>query len=77
MSVPPKDDPKWAEIITGEKTYALKFLAAKILLGRLLRLVNADPSSGNVVSAVDELHALYSKNATITSVKDDLQTIFG
>ncbi len=77
MSVPPRDNPKWEEIITGKKTYTLKFLAAKILLGRLTRTVKADSAPANVSAAVDELHALYTKNAATQSAKDDLKTIFG
>ncbi len=77
MSVPPKDHPEWAAIVTGKKTYALRFLAAKILLGRLTRTVKADASPDNVSAAVNELHALYTKNAATQSAKDDLKTIFG
>ncbi|WP_232370833.1 hypothetical protein [Desulfogranum marinum] len=77
MSLPTKTNPKWEEIVTGKRTYTLKFLGAKILLGRLIRTIDADPSPHNISVAVNELHALYSKNVTIQSAKDDLRTIFG
>ena len=76
MGVPPKSNPRWAEIVTGKKTYTLKFLAAKILLGRLVRSVSADNSAANVSKAVDELHAIFTKNADSASAKEDLQTMF-
>ncbi|MGD9947972.1 MAG: hypothetical protein AB7U29_05765 [Desulfobulbus sp.] len=77
MSVPPKNNPLWADIVTGRKTFTLKFLAAKILLGRVVRIVSASPSAENVRDAVDQLHALYEKNAGSPSVKEDLKLIFG
>lgn len=77
MSVPPKNKPQWADIVTGKKTYNLKFLAAKILLGRLVRTVGADPSPANVSKSVDELHALFEKNSSSPSALNDLKTIFG
>ncbi len=39
MDVPSKSNKAWQDIVTGKKTYQLKFLAAKILLGRLTRSV--------------------------------------
>lgn len=76
MGVPPKSNPRWEEVVTGKKTYTLKFLAAKILLGRLVRNVKADNSPASVSAAIGELHAIYSKNADKPSVKEDLETIF-
>lgn len=77
MSIPPKTKPHWAEIVTGKKKYELKFLAAKILLGRLVRAVSKDPSPANVKGAVDELHAIFEKNNAAPTVQADIKTIFG
>ncbi len=74
MSVPAKSNPRWAELLTGKKTYTLKFLAAKIMLGRLARSVQANPSS--LPAAIDELHTLFSKNETSAAAQGDLNTIF-
>ncbi|WP_432735736.1 hypothetical protein [Maridesulfovibrio sp. FT414] len=76
MGVPPKSDSRWTDIVTGKKAYTLKFLAAKILLGRLVRSVGVDGSPGNVAKAVEELHAIYVKNADTPSAKEDLQLMF-
>jgi len=77
MGVPSKDNPLWADIVTGRKRFKLKLLAAKILLGRIMRTVSTAPSPENVRDAVDQLHALYEKNANSPSVKEDILIIFG
>ncbi|WP_027185789.1 hypothetical protein [Desulfovibrio inopinatus] len=77
MSVPSKSNKTWTDIVTGKKTYQLKFLAAKILLGRLTHAVKDDPSPGNIQKSIDQLHALFSKNAHMPNVQEDIKTIFG
>ena len=77
MEVPSKDNPLWADIVTGRKMFTLKFLAAKILLGRIMRTVSASPTPENIHDAVDKLHAMYEKNANSPSVKEDVKIIFG
>jgi hypothetical protein len=77
MHIPQQTDPLWADIVTGRKRFALKFLAAKILLGRVMRTVTAVPSSENIRDAVAQLHGIYAKNATSPSVQEDIKTIFG
>ncbi len=74
MSVPAKTNPKWSAVVTGKQTYALKFLAAKIMLGRLIRSANSPQA---ISAAVDELHALYTQNIAVPSAKEDMKTIFG
>lgn len=77
MNIPPKTKPQWTEIVTGKKTYDLKFLAAKILIGRVIRTVSSDPSPANIRDGVDQLHALFEKNTNAPSAQIDLKTIFG
>jgi Na+-transporting NADH:ubiquinone oxidoreductase subunit NqrC len=77
MNVPPKTNPQWANLVTGKKVFTLKFLAAKILLGRLTRSVADDSSPKNVNDCVSELHALFEKNSKAPSAQEDLKTIFG
>jgi hypothetical protein len=77
MDVPSKSNKAWQDIVTGKKTYQLKFLAAKILLGRLTRSVKEDPSSDNINASVDQLYAIFANNVNMPSVQDDLKTIFG
>ncbi|WP_243358093.1 hypothetical protein [Fundidesulfovibrio terrae] len=77
MDVPSKSNKGWQDIVTGKKTYTLKFLAAKILLGRLTRSIKDNPSPDNVSSGVEQLHNLLAQNAHVPSVQEDLKTIFG
>lgn len=77
MTVPARTHPKWAEIVTGKTTYELKFLAAKIMLGRVMRTVSADPSPNNIKEAAENLQAIYEKNAGSPSAQEDLKIIFG
>lgn len=77
MSVPAKTHPRWAEIVTGKKAFDLKFLAAKIMLGRVVRNVSAAPTPDNIRDAVEHLHSIYEKNEANPTVKEDLKTIFG
>jgi len=77
MDVPAKNKPQWSDIVTGKKTFELKFLAAKIMLGRLVRTIGAAPTPTNVREGVDQLHALFDKNSASPSVQLDLKTIFG
>ena len=77
MSLPDKSRKEWSDIVTGKKTFTLKFLAAKILLGRLTRSVSEDPSAGNIKASIDQLYDVFAKNVHIPSVQEDLKTIFG
>ncbi|GFK94478.1 hypothetical protein NNJEOMEG_02323 [Fundidesulfovibrio magnetotacticus] len=77
MSLPAKSSKQWQDVVTGKKAYELKFLAAKILLGRLTRSLSENPSPDNVKAGIDQLYDVYAKNSHIPSVQDDLKTIFG
>jgi len=77
MDVPSKSNPAWTDIVTGKKAYQLKFLAAKILLGRLTRSVKEDPTPDTIKASVDQLYAIFANNVNMPSVQDDLKTIFG
>ncbi|WP_027180004.1 hypothetical protein [Maridesulfovibrio bastinii] len=76
MGIPSVEDLKWQQIVTGEKTYSLKFLAAKIMLGRLIRSIKEDNSPQKISDAVEELYTLYLRNADNASARADIKTIF-
>ena len=48
MEVPSKSHEGWQDIVTGKKTFELRFLAAKIMLGRLVRGVHDNPTPQNI-----------------------------
>jgi hypothetical protein len=77
MNIPPKNNVVWKDIVTGKKTFTLKFLAAKILLGRLVASVKKNNTPENIQDAVEQLHTIYEKNKNAPSVQDDIKTIFG
>lgn len=77
MNVPPKNNPRWQELVTGKKVFTLKFLAAKIFLGRTVRTVSAAPTPDNIRVAIDQIYDMFLKNEATSSVQEDLKTIFG
>ena len=77
MDMPSKSNKTWQDIVTGRKTFQLKFLASKILLGRLVRSAKEDSSPENINKCVDDLYAIFANNIKMPSVQDDLKTIFG
>ncbi len=77
MDVPSKNHEGWYDIITGKRTFELKFLAAKIMLGRLLRGVHDNPTPQNISTSIDQLYNLFAQNTNSRTVQDDIKTIFG
>lgn len=77
MKIPPQSAPQWVDIVTGKRIYNLNFLAAKILLGRLVMTVKDNPSQENIEDAVELLHQLYTYNCKTPTVSQDIKTIFG
>ncbi len=77
MNVPPKTKQQWIDIVTGKKTYELKFLAAKFLLCRLMPAVRSDPTPARIRDGVTQLYDLFEKNSDSPSVQADLKNIFG
>lgn len=53
MNLSKKSNHVWQDIVTGKKSYQLKFLAAEILLGRLTRSAKDDQSTENINACVD------------------------
>ncbi len=77
MNVPPAENFMWNDIVTGKVKYQLEFLAAKILLGRLMLKVRNDSSPNAIAKCRQELHNLYAQNADLPCVQRDLNKIFG
>lgn len=75
MEVPDMDQEIWRDIVTGRTKCPLKFLATKILLGRLTRSVKENRSPENIVANARQLHNLFLQNAYVPSVQEDLKTL--
>ncbi len=77
MDVPAVQNPVWNDIVSGKVKYQLDFLAAKIMLGRLMLKVRNDASLENLAKCAQEHHNLYYQNRDLPCVQRDLQRIFG
>jgi len=73
--VPPITHTKWEEIVTGKIQCNFKFLAAKILMGRILVSIQNDPSMKNTDKCIYDIYTLFFKNEKVAH--DDLVEIFG
>lgn len=74
--VPPATDPVWRSVVTGKSKYALDFLAAKIMLGRLALQIQKDPSAENIAECARTLRDVYAENTNLPSVQKDLDLMF-
>jgi len=77
MNVPPSTEKIWKDILQGKVKYEFEFLAVKILLGRLMSVIERDPSPATIQSCADQLYNLFEKTATYPTCKRDLQKILG
>ncbi len=77
MDVPSAENLVWHDIVTGKVKYPLEFLAAKIMLGRLLLKVKNDSSPSMIAQCGQQLYNLYAQNADLPCVQRDLEKIFG
>jgi hypothetical protein len=77
MSVPLSTDKVWKDILLGKVKYDFEFLALKIMLGRLLRKIELDPSPTTIQKCAEEMCNLFMVNAHLPTAKRDLQKILG
>lgn len=76
MIIPPRNHKAWSDIVTGKIKYEFEFLAAKMLLGRLMLDIERDHNPDTVQKCANELRDLYINNAHFPSVQRDLIKIF-
>ena len=72
--IPPKSDPRWTALVTGTRPYALKGLAARMMLTRV-RLIGSREDEQSIAEAVDTAYDFFSKN--LDAAREDIRTIFG
>ena len=77
MSVPLSTDKVWKDILLGKVKYDFEFLALKIMLGRLLRKIELDPSPATIQKCAEEMCNLFKVNAHLPTAQRDLQKILG
>ena len=74
--LPPKNHPKWRELVCGKlKNAPLKFIATKFFIARLTGLARNDSSPETISRLIDEAHAFFLKNERL--VEKDIVAIFG
>ena len=72
--IPPKTDPRWTDLVTGNRPYPLKGLASRMMLTRV-RLIGSREDQRSVAEAVDTAYDFFSKN--LEAAREDIRTIFG
>jgi hypothetical protein len=73
MSLPPAYHPVWANLVTGKLQHPLKFLAAKIMLGRLIRRTAIDPSPETIQDCCLQIRDIYERHLGLPTVTEDLE----
>lgn len=77
VRIPGPSHPRWREIVLGQKVYKLKYFAVKMLLGRIVCRIAANPTDEAVRESIAQLHSIYEKNSSSPAAQEDLKTIFG
>jgi len=71
--LPPKNDQRWKDLLTGKITHQFKAFSAGMCISRLCREVKKDPA--NMPMALDEIYAFFVKYEAIAT--EDITAIFG
>jgi hypothetical protein len=58
--VPARSDPRWKELLSGEREPEFSSLATKLMVARLRQTVRADP--GSMAAAIEELFHFFTVN---------------
>jgi argininosuccinate lyase len=72
--VPPKENPKWAELLKGQIQHKFAVAPAAMMVSKCERSVHRDPSPQNLEKNVGDLHAFFVKFEKLVS--NDLVEIF-
>lgn len=74
MYLPDVTDPRWRDLVTGRKQYALQSLATQMLVTRL-RLRTRKGDEAVIAEAIETAWAFFERNAATTG--SDVAEIFG
>ncbi|MCD4812689.1 hypothetical protein K8S19_03230 [bacterium] len=75
QTIPASSDKRWLEILGREKAVSFKFIATKILAGRLRLKYKQDASPEKVQKYIEEFRTFFETNRNISLVAEDLATI--
>jgi hypothetical protein len=76
MIIPDRTSPIWKNLLSGEASYDLEFLAFKIMLGRLSAKYKMNPTTEMYDQCVDEATAFFNKTQHMALAQSDLKKIF-
>ncbi len=77
LKIPTETNPVWRKIVSGKELYKFEFIATKILLGRLMVMVQHSPEPDVLARGAAELRNIFVRNIRLPSVQRDLQKITG
>jgi hypothetical protein len=77
MNIPESTNKKWEEAIIDNREYKFKFLATKIILGRLRLCYNNNATPEQIKTCASELRTFFEKNKNIPVAIEDLKEIVG
>ena len=72
--IPPKTDPRWQQLLTGQRQHQFKVASAAMCVARNQRTVSLDASPQALEKGVDEIHTFFTKFERV--VQEDLNVIF-
>ncbi len=73
--LPPKTDPRWRKLVTGEIKHEFELFSAGLMMTRIGRSLSHDSSEPTVQKYVDETHAFFSKYEAV--LQNDIKAVFG
>jgi hypothetical protein len=72
--IPPVTDRNWEELVLQKKPYQFHLLSVKIMMSRVYRGIQQDPSKQNVQKYINDVYDFFVKNEKIS--QKDLEQIF-
>jgi hypothetical protein len=77
MSIPPVNDSRWKEVVTGKREIEVEFFPLKLLLARQNLQLKTSTDPEIIDKCIYELRQLFLKNKNHPIARRDLKKIFG
>jgi hypothetical protein len=72
--IPPVTDKIWEQLVLQKESYQFHLLSVKIMMSRVYRSTEQDPSKENIQKCIDGVYDFFAKNEKIS--QKDLEEIF-
>ncbi|QDK45193.1 hypothetical protein DOM22_08500 [Bdellovibrio sp. ZAP7] len=73
--IPPKEHPRWREIVAHDGNLSLHALSTKMVMTRVRTVLGTSPTEEKVQEAITIAFDFFKKNEF--AVADDIKTLFG